>query len=386
MADTIGKHLVVGAGFSGATVARLLAEHGYKCVVIDERGHVAGNCHTQRDAQTGIMVHRYGPHIFHTDNAEIWSFISRFGEFMPYRHQVFTTTGGRVYAMPINLLTINQFFGSTFGPKQAQDFIAAQAVKTADPKSFEEQAQAIVGPELYDTFLKHYTFKQWGIAPDQLPAAVAKRLPVHFSYDTNYFNHTRQAMPRDGYTSIVSNMLAHDNIEVRLNTLAEAQRDKFDHVFYTGPIDRYFNYSLGHLGYRTLDFEEMRSDADVLGTAVMNFGDMSVPWTRITEHKFLSPWENKGNGPTIAYRETARACQSGDIPYYPLRLAGEQRMLKDYVQLAEHTQGVTFLGRLGSYAYLDMDAAIFRAMQVAQAAIKAFDNEQRLSAFVHRPL
>lgn len=387
MTITKAKVLIVGAGFSGATLARILAEAGFCCVVLDERRHSAGNCHTERDEATGIMVHRYGPHIFHTDDDRIWRFIRRFGEFVPYRHQVLTTAGARVYSMPVNLLTINQFFGKAFTPQEAEAFIASRRLPIASPVTFEEQALATIGPELYEAFFRDYTAKQWGRSPSELPASILKRLPVRFTYDNNYFRHSRQAMPRHGYTQVVDNMLRHPGIEVRLGESYHAATSggSFAHVFYTGQIDRYFGYRLGRLTYRTLDFEEVRSRSVLQGTAVMNYGDLSVPWTRVTEFRYFAPWEAPASEDSISYREYVRDCGPGDIPYYPVHLAREQALLHDYARLAEAQTGVTFLGRLGNYAYLDMDMAIARAMEVADLAIRSFRDQAAMPAFVHRP-
>ncbi|MFN4142812.1 UDP-galactopyranose mutase [Aestuariivirga sp.] len=381
-----GPVLIVGAGISGAVLARSLAESGFRCVVLEERRHVAGNCHTSRDAATGIMVHRYGPHIFHTDDEAVWRFVGRFAEFVAYRHKAFTVSGGRVFSLPINLLTINQFFGQSFTPEEAAAFIRSRAVPIASPRSFEEQALATMGPELYRAFFRGYTQKQWGRDPGELPAAILKRLPVRFDYDNNYFHHTRQALPRHGYTALVENMLRHPNIEVRLGQgFAPEAAGAFGHVFYTGPLDRYFGYCLGRLSYRTLDFEELRGPRALQGTAVMNYADASVPWTRITEHSHLAPWEKGSGQDAISFREYSRECLQDDIPYYPVHLSGEQKLLTDYVELADLQPGVTFLGRLGCYAYLDMDAAIARALEVARHAVEAWRRGKRLSSFIHRP-
>ena len=196
--------LIVGAGFSGAVIGRQLAEAGHRITILEARDHVAGNCHTERDPETGVMVHRYGPHIFHTDDDGVWDYVNRFARFRPYRHRVRPTVGGRVYSLPMNLLTINQFFGRSFRPDEARAFIAAQADRSiAEPRNFEEQALRFVGRELYEAFFKGYTEKQWGCAPAELPASILKRLPLRFNYDDNYFSHAFQGMPEDGYTALV---------------------------------------------------------------------------------------------------------------------------------------------------------------------------------------
>lgn len=378
--------LVVGAGFSGAVIARILAEAGLKCLVVDERPHVAGNCHTSVDEESGVLVHRYGPHIFHTDDAEIWDFVGRFGDWVPYRHAVFASVKGRVFSLPVNLLTINQFFGRQMGPDEARSFVSTLTTAFAQPANFHEQALSMVGEELYEAFFRHYTQKQWGVGADMLPASILRRLPLRFSYDNNYFHHKQQAMPRDGYTAIVSAMLDHPGIETRLGTAAEAMTEAFAHTFYTGGMDRYFGYSHGRLGYRSLRFEESRVEGDALGCPVMNFPDADVPWTRKTEHAHLSPWRKRTSNTSLVWTEYSEPTEPGSVPYYPLRLAKDERLLHDYVRLARAEKGVTFLGRLGCYAYIDMDAAVRRAMDTARIAIKAFAEGGAPPVFVHDPL
>jgi UDP-galactopyranose mutase len=357
--------VVIGAGFSGAVIARELGELGHQMTVFDARPHVAGNCHTARDPETGVMVHQYGPHIFHTDNERVWKYINRFGELMPYRHQVRTTVGGKVYLMPINLLTINQLYGTAMSPKEARDFIATEADQSiGEPQSFEEQALKFVGRRLYEAFLRGYTVKQWGMDPTKLPASILKRLPVRFNYDDNYFFHTHQGMPKNGYTPIVANILDHPNITVHLSTPFDpAERDGYDHVVWTGPLDAWFGFSEGRLGYRTLDFERFSEEGDFQGTSVMNYGDEDVPFTRITEHKHFAPWESHDH--TVCFREFSRSCEPEDIPYYPIRLTEDQELLDRYLAKANAESGVTFVGRLGTYRYLDMDVTIAEALLAA---------------------
>lgn len=366
---TIG---IVGAGFSGAVIARQLAESGISSLVIDERSHVAGNCFSKRDQKTGIMIHKYGPHIFHTGNKIVWNYINRFGKMMDYKNQVKITVNGQVYSMPINLHTINQFFGKTFSPKDAKEFIHSIAITNIDnPKNFEEQALKFIGNDIYRAFFYGYTKKQWGIEPSELPASILKRLPIRFNYNDNYFSHPYQGIPRDGYTSVIENILDHELITLELNRSYEETTDKFDYLFYSGPLDKYFNYKLGRLGYRTLDFEEIRTEGDFQGTAVMNYGDPDIPYTRISEHKHFSPWESDKFDQTIAFKEYSRFCEDGDIPYYPIRLISEQKILNEYLKLAQTTKNVSFVGRLGTYSYLDMDVTIEKALETADFFINA---------------
>jgi UDP-galactopyranose mutase len=378
--------LIVGAGFSGAVVANILANNGYKVDIVDQRMHLAGNCHTERDAETGIMVHKYGPHIFHTDNKTVWDFMCRFTTFMPYINRVKTTFNDRVYSLPVNLHTINQFFGKCFNPAEAKSFIESIAIKSIkEPKSFEEQALKFIGKELYEAFFKGYTKKQWGIEPSELPASILKRLPVRFNYDDNYFNHTFQGIPDDGYTSIIEKMLDHHNISITLgDKIMNGEADSYDHTFYSGPIDEWFEYSNGHLGYRTLDFEEIRSAEDFQGCAVMNYGSTEVAHTRISEHKYFTPWESHSK--TIAFREYSRSCEPGDTPYYPIRLLGEQELLKKYVDKAKKLKKISFLGRLGTYRYLDMDTTVAEALEAANIFLRCIKDGSKIPVFFVKPL
>lgn len=366
-----GRILVAGAGFSGAVIARELAEAGYAVEVFDSRKHLAGNCHTERDAETGVLVHRYGPHIFHTADAEVWQYVNRYDEFLPFVNRVKAVVQGRVYSLPVNLHTINQLFGRCMGPAEAEAFVASLADRSiVDPQSFEEQALRFLGRELYTAFFRGYTLKQWGRDPRDLPASILKRLPVRFNYDDNYFNHPFQGMPRHGYTKIVAGILDHPLIRVHLGRrLAGDEAGAGDHLFWTGPLDDYFGCRLARLAYRTLDFERFVADGDYQGNAVINYCDEAVPYTRITEHKHFSPWEQHAR--TVCFRETSRECGPDDIPYYPVRLVADKELLAGYVGLAEQTAGVTFAGRLATYRYLDMDVTIREALDCARAFLRA---------------
>ena len=377
--------VMVGAGLSGAVIGRAMADAGHHVTVMDARPHVAGNCHTARDSDTDVMVHIYGPHIFHTDDAQVWDYVTGFADFMPYQNRVKSTTQGAVYSLPINLHTINQYYGQTLRPDEARAYLATKAEDIPDPQTFEDQALAFVGRDLYEAFFKGYTAKQWGCDPRDLPASILKRLPVRFTYDDNYFFHKYQGMPRDGYTDLVEKILDHPRITVQLNTVFDpADADQWDHVFWSGPLDGWFNYDLGRLGYRTLDFEKFSHEGDYQGCAVMNYGDENVPHTRITEHKHFSPWESHTG--SILYRETARACGPDDIPYYPIRLVAEKSLLADYVDAANAAGNVTFVGRLGTYRYLDMDVTIREALDLSAAWRDARANTAPLPRFSKAPL
>ena len=382
-----GRLLMVGAGLSGAVIGRHLAEAGYDITVVDARSHIGGNCHTERDADTGVMVHIYGPHIFHTDDAEVWDYVNAFQTFMPYKNRVKTTSRGQVFSLPVNLHTINQFFGQTMRPDEARTFITEEQADTSteDPQTFEEQAMRFVGRDLYEAFFKGYTMKQWGCHPSELPASILKRLPVRFNYDDNYFFHKYQGMPENGYTDMIGKILDHERIEVKLETVFDrSQAGDYDHVFYSGPLDGWFDFELGRLGYRTLDFERFTYDGDYQGCAVMNYGEVDVPFTRITEHKHFSPWEEHEG--SVCYREFSRAAEPEDIPYYPIRQVAEKALLSDYVKLAEATSGVTFVGRLGTYRYLDMDVTIREALDTARGFLADRAEGRAAPAFYQAPL
>ncbi|QKV55613.1 UDP-galactopyranose mutase [Comamonas antarctica] len=377
---------IVGAGFSGAVLAQELGRAGHRVEVFDARAHVAGNCHTARDAKTQVMLHTYGPHIFHTSNQRVWDYIQQFGTFMPFVNRVKAITGGRVFSLPLNLLTINQFLGQTFSPAQARAFFAGIAEQgTGTPANFEEQALALMGRELYEAFFKNYTLKQWGMAPTELPASILKRLPMRFNYDDNYYNSQYQGIPRDGYTAIVENLLDLPNVSLHLGTrFARAQAAGYDQVFCSGPIDAWFGYDEGRLGYRTLDFVREDHADDYQGNAVINYCDLSVPWTRISEHKHFAPWEQHAD--TVVFKEYSRLCEGDDTPYYPIRLVAEKALLAHYVQRARRERNVTFVGRLGTYRYIDMHVTIAEALDVAQHYAQSLAAGVPPGSFVVDPL
>ena len=382
------RFAIVGAGFSGAVVARELAEAGHLANVFDTRDHVAGNCHTARH-ETGVMVHTYGPHIFHTQHEHVWQYINRFGEMMPYRHKVKAISQDTMYSLPVNLKTINQFFDQDFDAQQAEDFIQSKADTTiTNPVSFEDQGLRFVGRELYDAFFAGYTAKQWGVDPKELPASILARLPVRFNDDDSYFNHPYQAIPKDGYTPIVTAILNHPSIKVHLSTRfdpsSHSEFGEFDHVVWTGPIDAFFNFEFGRLGYRTLDFVPEISDGDYQGHPVVNYCDIDVPFTRITEHKHFAPWEDHAR--TVVYREFSRLCGETDTPYYPIRLVKEKEQLLNYVQRARSAKGVTFIGRLGTYRYLDMDVTIHEALLASKAMLECLAKQQPMPSFSVDPM
>jgi UDP-galactopyranose mutase len=380
------KIAVVGAGFSGAVIARELASKGYAIDVFDQRKHVAGNCHTKRDGDTGIMLHEYGPHIFHTSNRKVWDYVQQFDTFMPFVNRVKALTGGRMFSLPINLLTINQFFGKSLDPRGAQAFLQTLGDRSVEsPATFEEQALRFVGKDLYEAFFKAYTIKQWGLPPSALPASILKRLPLRFNYDDNYYASDFQGLPMNGYTHIVEKILDMDPITLHLGSRFEPSRaSEYDHVFYSGPINEWFDNCHGRLAYRTLDFEREFHRGDYQGNAVINYCDDTVPWTRISEHKHFSPWEKHED--TIIFKEYSRECTAQDTPYYPVRLANDKSQLAQYVALAQGQEQVTFVGRLGTYRYLDMHVTIAEAMDVAEEFLRSRANRVAMKAFVVDPL
>lgn len=379
------KVAIVGAGISGAVIARLLAEKGIGSIVFDKRSHIAGNCHSERDPDTNVMLHVYGPHIFHTDDKEVWEFVNKYSEFKPYTNRVKAIFKGNVYSLPVNLHTINQFFNKTMRPDEARDFIEAKSDKSIiEPKNFEEQAISMIGSELYQAFFQGYTRKQWGCEPTELPASILKRLPLRFNYNDNYFNHHYQGMPRDGYTEMVAKILDHELIEVKIDTAFSADDGAaYQHVFWSGALDGYFNFSEGRLGYRTLDFEKFSAEGDYQGTAVINYCEENVPFTRITEHKHFSPWETHSK--TTCYREFSRFCTENDVPYYPIRMVKEKEVLNRYLDKAMELTQTTFVGRLGTYRYLDMDVTIREAIDVANKFITCRENKDSMPVFNINP-
>ena len=369
--------LIVGAGFSGAVLARELAERlDARIEIIDQRKHPGGNCHTERDTRSGVMLHKYGPHIFNTSHEDVWKYVNRFGEFRPFANRVKAINARGVFSFPINLHTINQFFGKTFSPDEARAFIASRADSSiGTPSNFEEQALKFVGRDLYEAFFYGYTKKHWGCEPRELPASILKRLPLRFNYDDNYYNSRYQAIPVEGYSSVIERIVDHPNIRVVLNTRWErAMAAGFDHVFYSGPLDELVGFPKGRLGYRTIHFERIDAEGDFQGNAVLNYTGGETPWTRIHEHKHFAPWERLER--TVAFREFAKETAPSDIPYYPKRLAADMDLLRSYEKQLAESPNITPLGRLGTYRYLDMDQVIGEALDLAADIVAALGNKR----------
>ena len=369
------KYLIVGAGFTGAVIAEQLSlKIDNRILVIDERNHIGGNCYTERDFETNVMVHKYGPHIFHTDNNQTWDYICRFCKMKPYVNRVKAFYKGKVYSLPINLHTINQFFGKTMSPTEANEFINSLADKSIEePENFEEQALKFIGKDLYQAFFYGYTKKQWGCEPREIPVSVLKRLPVRFNYDDNYYTDQYQGIPKDGYTAIFDKMLNAPNIEVELNKKFDSswEMNQFDHIFYSGPIDEFFGYKYGRLSYRTVFFEKHYAVGDYQGNAVINYTDVEVPYTRIHEHKHFTPWENHKK--TVYFNEFSRETELGDAPFYPKRLKDDLEKLKLYQQDAAKLKKISFVGRLGTYRYMDMKDVIEEAKTKVKKITESYD-------------
>ncbi|MEU6036215.1 UDP-galactopyranose mutase [Actinomadura sp. NPDC047616] len=368
--------VVAGSGFFGLTVAeRCAAELGLRVLVLERRGHIGGNAYSEPEPETGIEVHRYGAHLFHTSNERVWEYARRFTAFTGYRHQVYSTFKGRVYPMPINLGTICAYFGRVFSPDEARALIAEQAAEVSAPANLEEKAISLIGRPLYEAFIRGYTAKQWQTDPRELPAEVIARLPVRYTFDNRYFNDTYEGLPVDGYTAWLERMADHPRIEVRLNADFFDVRDEVVGnvpVVFTGPLDRYFGYVHGELGWRTLDFEtEVKETGDFQGTAVMNYADEDVPYTRIHEFRHFHPerdWYPSDR--TVIMREYSRFAARDDEPYYPINTPADRDRLLAYRRLARGQDGVLFGGRLGTYKYLDMHMAIAGALSMVDNKLR----------------
>ena len=356
-------YLVVGAGLFGAVFAHEAKKRSNSVLVIDNREHIGGNCYTEK--REGIDVHVYGPHIFHTSDERIWKFVNQFVTFENFVLSPKVNYRGKIFSFPVNLMTLHQLWGVNT-PEEASRKLAEVRVPCENPRNLEEWILSQVGQEVYETFIYGYTKKQWMREPSDLPSSIIKRLPIRLTYDDNYFNHRFQGMPKNGYTEIVEKILDHPNIQVSLGTTFESvDRSEYQHIFYSGPLDRYFQYAHGRLGYRTLEFREIRATGDYQGTAVMNYSDLDVPYTRITEHKYFTPWETHED--TVCFEEHSSLAGENDIPYYPIRLVNEKALLDQYQALASQEVQVTFVGRLGTYRYLDMDVTIREALDLAKA-------------------
>ena len=377
--------IVVGSGFFGLTVAEQAAsELGKRVLVVEKREHIGGNAYSERDPETGIEVHKYGAHLFHTSNERVWEYVNRFTDFTDYQHRVFAMHDGTAYQFPMGLGLINQFFGRYYTPDEARALIKEQTegLDPAAATNLEERGIALIGKPLYDAFVKHYTAKQWQTDPTDLPPEIISRLPVRYTFNNRYFNDTYEGLPVDGYAAWLERMAEHERIDVRLNTdwfevADELRAENPDApVVYTGPLDRYFDYAKGRLGWRTLDFErEVLATGDFQGTPVMNYNDADAPYTRIHEFRHFHP-ERSDSYPadrTVIVKEYSRFAGDDDEVYYPINTPEDREKLAAYRRLAadeSRNRNVLFGGRLGTYQYLDMHMAI-------AAALTLFDNQLR---------
>ena len=382
--------VIAGSGFFGLTIAeRCAKELGLRVLILERRAHIGGNAYSEKEPETGIEIHCYGAHLFHTSNARVWEYANGFTGFTGYQHRVFTVYKGRVYPMPINLGTICEYFGAVMSPDEARALIAEQAaeVPAGTAANLEQKAISLVGRPLYEAFFRGYTFKQWQTDPADLPAEVIARLPVRYTFNNRYFSDTFEGLPVDGYTAWLERMLDHPRIEVRLDTeFASLRGDLLGNVpvVYTGPLDEYFGYAAGDLGWRTLDFDlEVLPTGDFQGTPVMNYADSDIPFTRIHEFRHFHPerdWYPKDK--TVIMREFARFANRGDEPYYPINTPQDRERLLAYREMAAREPGVIFGGRLGTYKYLDMHMAIGSALSVYDNRVRPFfSGHQPLSSF-----
>ncbi len=368
---------VVGSGFFGLTIAeRVAGQLGKRVLVLERRRHIGGNAYSEPEPQTGIEVHKYGAHLFHTSNKRVWDYVNQFTDFTGYRHRVFAMHNGQAYQFPMGLGLVSQFFGRYFSPAEARELIAGQAaeIDAIEATNFEEKAISLIGRPLYEAFVKGYTQKQWQTDPKKLPAGNITRLPVRYTFNNRYFNDTYEGLPANGYTAWLQNMAADERIEVRLDTDWFDVRDELRAanpdapVVYTGPLDRYFDYVDGRLGWRTLDFEvEVVPTGDFQGTAVMNYNDLDVPYTRIHEFRHFHPERDYPTDKTVIMREFSRFASDDDEPYYPINTEADRALLAAYRDRARAETAaakVLFGGRLGTYQYLDMHMAIASALNM----------------------
>ncbi len=376
--------VVVGSGLFGLTVAERCANKlGLSVLILERRPHIGGNAYSETDPRTGIEVHKYGAHLFHTSNERVWSYVNRFTSFTSYVHHVYTNHDGVVYPMPINLATINQFFSAAYSPDEARALIAQQAGELAgkDPENLNDKGISLIGRPLYEAFIKEYTGKQWQTDPKDLPASIISRLPVRYTYDNRYFNDTYEGLPVDGYTAWLEKMADSPMIDVHLSTdffdtsqpyHRDALRGRVP-VVYTGPVDRYFDYSQGALSWRTIDLEvEYPQTGDFQGTSVMNYPDADVAYTRIIEPRHFHPERDYPRDRTVIMKEYSRFAGEGDEPYYPVNAPQDREMLLVYRDLVAQEEGVFFGGRLGTYQYLDMHMAIGSALSMVDNRLVPF--------------
>ena len=371
------KIVIVGSGLFGLTIAeRIASVLKREVIVLEKRSHIGGNAWSEFDHKTGIEIHKYGSHLFHTSHEGVWEYVNLFTSFNSYRHHVLTIHKQQVYPMPINLSTMSQFFGKMLTPNEAQKLIFSEteSYEIKGEKTFEKIALKSIGHSLYNSFIKGYTEKQWQIDPKLLPPEIFTRLPVRFNYNNRYFNDKYEGLPTDGYQKFIQNISSNNLIKIQIES------DYFENNYYddpdtltiyTGPLDRFFDYKHGQLGWRTLDFEIENIDVDdYQGTSVMNYADKDVKFTRIHEFQHLHPERQKKNNSTIIMKEYSRLSQREDEPYYPVNSIADRSSLELYRKETNKIENVIFGGRLGTYQYLDMHMAIASALNVFENQIK----------------
>jgi len=376
--------IVVGAGFYGLTIAHQIATRlGKKVLVLERRNHIGGNAHSIRDSATDIETHVYGSHLFHCNSEDIWNYLNSFTPFTHYQHHVLTHHKGKIYSMPINLGTLCNFVGKSLTPDEARSYIDNQrgTLKAEFANNLEDKAIALIGRPLYEAFIRGYTAKQWQTDPCQLPPEIITRLPVRFNHNTRYFDDRFEGLPSEGYFTLFQRMVDHADIHVMMATdffKIRSELKKEIPVIYSGPIDRYFDYSLGPLSWRTLDFErDIVSTADYQGNSVINYADEDVPYTRIHEFRHLHPERNYQSQKTVIAREYSRFAQRQDEPYYPVNALKDKDLLEAYRQRASLEDNILFGGRLGSYRYLDMHQAIGAAFKLVENRLIPYFRDKR---------
>lgn len=368
--------IIIGAGLFGVVVAQQLASSGKKVILVDKRDHIGGNCYDYHDSETGIIVHKYGPHIFHVNDKNILRYIQQYTDFNNYKHQVFANYKGKLYNFPVNLSTINSYFGINLKPFEVREFILQEIQKTkiVNPTNLEEKIMSLVGESLYNAFFKEYTIKQWGKTPSELPESIISRIPIKTNYDTSYYKKYFNGIPKDGFTVMFKKMIIHKNIELLLSTDFFENKDYFfskGKIVFTGPIDAYFDYKYGKLEYRSLKFErELHDKNDLQGNSVVNYPELKYDFTRICEPKHFYPelWQQYSLDKTLIFKEIP-LFDVNQEPYYPINDLKNINCLRKYIKETRKMDNVFFGGRLGEYKYYDMEDTIKSALKLSKKLI-----------------
>ena len=360
-------YLIVGAGLYGSVFAERVRANNKSVLIIEKRNHIGGNCHSYSFEDTNIIVHSYGTHLFHTNDKNIWDYINKFGEFNRYQHRVLTTYQNKVYSMPINLGTINSFYNVNLKPSEIENFLESKKENIKSPSNLEEKAVSLIGRDLYEAFVKGYTWKQWQRDPKELPASIINRLPVRSSYNDSYFNDIYQGVPTEGYTKIFENMLNGVDVELNVDYFSDREywNNKAEKIIYTGPIDRFFDFEYGKLNWRSVRFETDLVDVpDFQGTSVMNYADLEIPFTRIHEPRHLHLERKMSKNKTVVIKEYSQDDPSS--PYYPVNTDIDKENLEKYNKLYQKEKSFIFGGRLAQYKYLDMHQVIAASINRAK--------------------